>query len=146
MTIIVNCPACGIKNRVNEDINRSSICGKCKSPLLLHQSPTLTQLTINSFDMFIQNAKKPVLVDFGAEWCAPCKQLLPILGKFAESHYAISVARVDTESNPLLASRFKIFSIPTLILFVNAIETKRVTGALSLEALEYELSPWLRLN
>ncbi len=146
MSIIVKCPTCNTKNRVAEDTNRTPLCGKCNNPLLVRQFVAPVHLTTASFDLFINKSNKPVLVDFWAAWCGPCRQLAPILEKFAESQYSITVAKVDTESNPLLASRFNIFSIPALLLFENGKEVKRISGLMSLEALEEHLKLWIKIN
>ncbi|MCP5054791.1 MAG: thiol reductase thioredoxin, partial [bacterium] len=84
--------------------------------------------------------------DFWANWCAPCRVLAPVLESFAKSQHSITVAKIDTEMNPLIASKFQIFSIPTMILFENGDEVKRLTGALSLQALEAQLRKWIVVN
>jgi thioredoxin 2 len=148
MSVIVKCPACGAKNRIKEDsdIDEKPVCGKCKTPLIVHQAPHISHLTDASFDTYIQKSHKPVLVDFWAGWCHPCRVLAPILEAFANSQHSITVAKVDTEENPLLASRFQIFSIPTLVLFEGKKEVKRINGAVSLQMLESYLQPWIRVN
>jgi thioredoxin 2 len=146
MTIVVKCPACGARNRVKEDVNQKPLCGQCKTPLILHQAKAPTHLNDATFDNFIRKSHKPVLVDFWANWCAPCRILAPVLESFAQSQHSIIVAKLDTERNPLISSKFQVFSIPTLILFVGGKEVKRITGALPLQALEAELQPWISVN
>jgi thioredoxin 2 len=146
MSIIVQCPACGARNRVDEDVNRKPLCGKCKTPLIFQQTASPLFLTDATFDNFIRISNKPVLVDFWAEWCAPCKMLAPVLETFAGSQHSITVAKLDTEQNPLIASKFQIFSIPTLILFEGGKEVHRITGAVPIQELEDQLKPWISVN
>ena len=146
MSIIVKCPACGAQNRVDEENNRKPLCGKCKNPLIIQQANAPIHLSDATFDNFILKSNKPVLVDFWANWCAPCRLLAPTLESFASSQHSIIVAKLDTEMNPLIASKFQIFSIPTMILFQNGQEVKRIQGAVSLQTLENELNPWIRVN
>jgi thioredoxin 2 len=144
MADVIVCPACGIKNRVRADILGVPLCGKCKQPLPLPDKPHLGILTIENFESSIRLNPKPVLVDFWAKWCMPCKMLAPLLEKFAAAHAAIAVAKVDTDAEPGLASQFQIFSVPTLIMFVQGREVHRVSGALSAQELETAFQPWLQ--
>jgi thioredoxin 1 len=97
-----------------------------------------------SFDDFIQHHEKPILADFWAEWCGPCKMLEPILINLArEWKERITVIRVNTEKKPDLALRFTITGIPTLILFSKGAETHRITGVLPLLQLKNELIQFL---
>jgi thioredoxin 2 len=144
--MIIKCQACGASNKVRDDINQKPLCGRCGSPLMLHHSAMPVHLNDATFDTYIRKAHKPVLVDFWAAWCAPCRVLAPILENFAISQHSIIVAKLDTERSPLTASRFQIFSIPTLILFVNGEEVKRLTGAVPLQELEKQLRPWISIN
>jgi thioredoxin 1 len=70
----------------------------------------------------------------------------PVLESFARSQNSIIVAKFDTEQNPLTPSKFQIFSIPTLILFANGKEVKRISGAMPLQELEAQLKPWITVN
>lgn len=95
-----------------------------------------------SFQELIQTHDKPLLVDFWADWCMPCKMLAPVLEKLAKEWKGkVTVIKIDTEEKPELASQYGIRGIPTLILFKNGREVKRTSGAMPLEALkkEYEI-------
>ena len=147
MNMIIKCPTCGANNRLKEDSsNAKPLCGKCKSPLIVQQTTSPIYLTDITFDNFIRKSNKPVLVDFWANWCVPCRLLAPVLETFAQSQHSIIVAKIDTDKNPLIASKFQVFSIPTMILFVEGKEVKRITGALPLQALENQLKPWISIN
>ncbi len=130
--MIVSCPACSAKNRIPpRKLDESPKCGKCKQAL----SPPSTPLVMESgfdFNLLLEQASLPVLVDFWATWCGPCRAVAPELVKLAKSRSGtLIVAKVDTDALPQVASRFNIKSIPTFILFKNGDEAGRVTGAAS---------------
>ncbi len=148
MTLVVNCVSCGTKNRVDEKLMlaKKAICGNCNAILPVPKSANSIELTDNNFDSYISKSSKPILVDFWAEWCTPCKYLTPVLEEFANHHPSITVGKVNVEVNHMIGFKFNITNIPTLILFVNGKEAKRISGALSLPALEKELEPWITIN
>jgi thioredoxin 2 len=110
-------------------------CANCKQQLLPLARP-FPVLSSQDFDELIRNAKIPVLVDFWAAWCAPCRMVAPELEKVASSRPgSLIVAKVDTEALPQVASRFEIRSIPTMILFRGGREIERVSGAMKASAI-----------
>ncbi len=95
------------------------------------------QVTDETFEETVLKSDKPVLVDFWAEWCPPCKMLGPIVEEFAaECQDKLIVAKLNTESNQQTAAKYKVTSIPTLILFKDGEETERLIGFRDKEALE----------
>src|ERR687891_1767224 len=96
----------------------------------------VTEVSDNSFETDVLNSDKPVLVDFWAEWCAPCRMLAPTIAAVAE-HYGetVSVVKLNVDDNPSTAQRYGIKGIPTLILFRDGKEVERVVGATSKESI-----------
>ena len=93
------------------------------------------------FDAFLASQTKPVLADFWAEWCGPCRTMAPVLQDLArEWKDRLTVIKVDTDKKPHLASRFRISAIPTLILFKGGKEAYRISGAMPLAHLKRELA------
>ncbi|HLM69672.1 MAG TPA: thioredoxin TrxC [Longimicrobium sp.] len=125
----VACAQCGRLNRV--DLARAEDrpkCGACGRPIALDRPLHLTDA---SFDRVLADAPVPVVVDFYADWCGPCKMMAPVFEKSAaERAGAVLFAKVDTDRNPGVAQRFGIASIPTLIAFRGGRETARRMGAL----------------
>ena len=99
-------------------------------------SEKITTLTDTNFDQSVIKASQPVLVDFWAEWCAPCRMLAPTVAAVAE-HYGetASVVKLNVDDNPSTAQRYGIKGIPTLILFRDGKEVERVVGATSKESI-----------
>jgi thioredoxin 2 len=146
MDDVIVCPACGVKNRIRAGILGVPLCGKCKQPLPLEKKVQGRILTTESFESSLRLNPQPMLVDFWAKWCMPCKVLAPVLEKFAAKHSEISLAKVDIDAEPGLASQFQIFSVPTLIMFVKGSEVHRVSGAMSSNELETVFQPWLQIK
>jgi thioredoxin 1 len=101
-------------------------------------------ITDASFRSEVYDSVQPVLVDFWAEWCPPCKALAPILDEVAqEIRGQIKIAKLDVDSNPTSAANFGVLSIPTLILFKNGKPAERLVGLRSKEQLLQSLAPHL---
>jgi thioredoxin 1/thioredoxin 2 len=97
-----------------------------------------------AFDEFVRTHDKPILADFWAEWCGPCKMMGPILQQLAKEWSGrITVIKIDTERKPGLAQQFNITGIPTLILFVKGAEAHRITGAMPIAQLKMVLSEFV---
>ena len=99
---------------------------------ITYMSDLIAHLSEATFEETIQSADKPVLVDFWAEWCGPCKAIAPILEEIADEHQEIlSIAKLNVDDVPQIAQRFEVMSIPTLILFEDGQQSKRLIGASS---------------
>jgi thioredoxin 2 len=126
--VLVRCPFCEQLNRV--DIRRAvdrPKCGECSRPILLDRPVKLTEA---DFDRVVGEAEVPVVVDFYADWCGPCKVMAPLLDELArEKVGSVLVAKLDTDRNQGAARRFGITGIPTLIVFRDGNEVAREIGA-----------------
>jgi len=129
------CPPCLAITRVPDDrLGNDPKCGKCSAPLLPGKP---IDLTADNFDRFIARAGLPVLVDFWAEWCGPCKMMGPIFQQVAaEMNSRVRFAKVDTEAHSQVSMRHHIKGIPSLILFKNGTEAARTSGAMEAHALK----------
>ena len=103
----------------------------------------ITDLDMNSFDEAISSSDTPVLVDFWAEWCGPCKMIAPILEEIASEEAGIKIAKVNVDDSPDLARRYEIMSIPALIVFENGEPAKKLIVAKPKGALLEEIGEFL---
>jgi thioredoxin 2 len=134
--ILLSCPKCGRRNRLRyEGLGQTFRCGQCQTELQSLGEPVAVRRDL-AFDALISRSALPVLVDFWAPWCGPCKMVAPELDKIAnETAGRLLVAKVNTEEVPSLAQRFRITAIPTMILFKNGIEVARQAGAMPAPAI-----------
>lgn len=135
--VVVACSNCGRRNRIHyEQLNKAIRCGNCKKDISGVNVPVDVQAE-ELFNTFIASSALPVLVDFWAPWCGPCKMVAPEFQKVAEeSTGKLIVAKVNTEEQHGLAQRFNISAIPTMILFQGGQEVAREAGARPASAIQ----------
>jgi thioredoxin 2 len=133
------CPSCSAKNRVRTPPpDQVPICGQCKNPL-----PWIIPGTDITFRKELETST-PVLVDFWANWCGPCRMTAPVLDELArEKAGQLKVLKIDVDQNPATAGQYNVRSIPTMILFKNSRPVETLVGAMSKEALLQRLAPHL---
>lgn len=133
--VTVSCQFCLTLNKVDIGrITHSPKCGSCGKPILLDRP---VRVTDDDFEQVIKGTEIPVVVDFYADWCAPCKIMAPVLDEFAQAHVgAVLVAKLNTDMNPRVPQQYGIRGIPTMIVFENGKEAARRTGAVPREELE----------
>jgi thioredoxin 2 len=138
-TLQVVCPSCdGINRLPATRLTDQPGCGRCHSPLLPGAS---IQVDATRFERHVTRGELPVLVDFWAPWCGPCRSMAPAFEAAARTlSMQVRLLKLNTEEEQAVASRYAIRSIPTLILFENGREKARVSGAMS----EAQLVAWTR--
>lgn len=125
---LVVCPACRAINRVQTGREAQAVCGKCKHTVF---DPAPIELVGPTFDRHIAKNEIPVLVDFYSPTCGPCLMMGPQFEDAAKQlHPKVRLAKIDTTSDPAIASRYNVMSVPTLILFKEGHEIARQSGAM----------------
>lgn len=138
-TATVACPFCGTLNRIHmERVADHPKCGNCGKPLWLDRPIAVSG---ENFDKVISDTTVPVVVDFYADWCGPCKMMAPLLDDAAHRRAGqLLVLKLDTDKNPATQQRFGVRGIPTLIVFRGGKEVARRVGAVPPAELERFLS------
>jgi thioredoxin 2 len=125
---IIACPSCAQRNRV-AFAAKEARCGRCNTTLSAPSAP-IEVPDAASFDALVRDARIPVVVDFWAPWCGPCRMVAPELARVAASNAGrFIVVKVNTDALPELGERFRIRSIPTMTVFAGGREVARTTGA-----------------
>ena len=140
MSLVRSCKSCGQKNRIPaRHLADTGRCGACKSPLPPVNEPL--EVDPEQFDEITQTARVPVLVDFWAEWCGPCKMSAPEVARTAAdmAGHAI-VVKVDTERYPDLASRYNVRGIPNFVVFFRGQLVMQQAGLVD----HNQMENWLR--
>ena len=126
-SVLVRCPFCAKLNRV--DTARAGdrpACGECGKPILLDRPVMVTD---QDMDRIIAESEVPVLVDFHADWCGPCRVMAPMLDEIAKARMGnVLIAKLDTDRNPAMAAKHAIRGLPTVVAFHHGREVGRQIG------------------
>ncbi len=140
-SIILTCQACKAKNRVPvARLAQDPLCGKCKTPLSTADLGRVVEVSDQTFDRDVLGSGMPVLVDCWAPWCGPCRSVAPVMdalaGKWAGR---VRIMKLNLDENPGIGARYRITSVPTILLVKGGQIVDTLVGALPQEALEKAL-------
>ena len=138
-SVVYGCSACGANNRMlRARLGEDPVCGRCKEKVFPRRPVTITDA---SWKREVEDSPIPVLVDFWAPWCGPCRAVAPMLEALAgERAGKLKIAKLNVDENPRSAARFQVQAIPTMIVFRGPLEVDQIRGALPKAALEGRLA------
>ena len=133
--VVTACSACGKMNRIlRARLRDDPTCGQCKGKIFPRRPVTITDA---SWKKEVEDSPIPVLVDFWAPWCGPCRAVAPVLAAIAgERAGKLKIAKLNVDENPNAAARFQVQAIPTMIIFRGPLEVDQIRGAMPKAALE----------
>lgn len=141
---IIRCPKCGANNRVSPEklSEQKAVCGRCKTLLSAETRPI--HVTDANFAAEVERSPLPILLDLWAAWCGPCRIIAPVIDELArELSGRVRVGKVDVDKNPATSSRFRVQSIPLLVILKDGREVDRMLGVQSKQAILQRLQKYM---
>ncbi len=144
---LFRCPECGTRNKIpGEKIGIHATCGKCKAVMntieLLEDKPIL--VTDADFHVMVEKSPLPVLLDCWAPWCGPCKMMGPVFDELArEWKGRVRVCKINMDENPIIAGRFQVQSIPTILILDRGIQKDLMIGAMPKQQIMAKMASYL---